>query len=814
MNVRRSRPFLKGLGLTLAACLGCTPIDGALPPPLPATSDARPVGDLGGLDRRGFDLAPVLEDAHVDASPAPLDRPSDLAPAPPDAQAPDAAIPDAAAPIESTVLPRRACTVRLQHPLRGVSEVWVAGDFTRWADAPLPMVRGPDGFSIVLGPEQGLSPGSVHAYKLIVDGRWQLDREQREQRYEGDCINSAFRVPDCETRPRLEVVSIDAEAGRLRARLMAEAATVGSPLGRVVVKLDGVPIVPVPDAQIEGAFDLAIDAVAPGRHVLTVGLQDDDGREAVNQRLAVWVEAQAFDWRDATLYMLLIDRFANGARLNDGPVRGDVPYPNDWHGGDLEGARAALEAGYFEALGINAIWLSPVNMQAENGWPGRDGPLPFTGYHGYWPVSAREVEPRFGGNAALRDFVTAAHSRGIRVLLDLINNQVHEDHVYNREHPEWFRTACVCGTDGCGWSERPLDCLFAPYLPDINWRVPEAEARFIADAESWVEDYDVDGFRVDAVKHVETTAVYNLRARLDERFSAPGAARIGLFGETAVGEFDRFDDGCGVSYASGYEWISAYAASGGLDGQFDFPTHHRVSHGLLTGEAGLDSVGRALEDARDRYAPDAVHVRFLGSHDSNRMASRAAFDSAADCRFVSGPPCENLPGLTDDEAVTTRLRRAMTLLYTTPGIPLLYYGDEVALAGGNDPDNRRDMTFDAALSGLDMSGERLTPLQVGHRSFMSTLGQVRRESVALRRGALRILVREPDVLVYAREVDSELAVIVLQRGNGEVVRDVDLRLPVETTRVALGRGSVEGQAGGTRLRMTGEAAVFLTRLEP
>ena len=196
-----------------------------------------------------------------------------------------------------------------------------------------------------------------------------------------------------------------------------------------------------------------------------------------------------------------------------------------WSGGDLQGATEAIRTGYFDALGVKTIWLSPVNAQVNAAMPGRVSPRLIAPYHGYWPISGRAVDPRFGGDAALREFIETAHSRGIRVLLDLINNQVHETHEYVEAHPEWFRTDCVCGlSPGCGWSERPFECLFAPYLPDIDWTHPGAQAQFIDDAVFWVEEYGVDGFRVDAVKHVESMAVFNLRAALQARFEKEGTA--------------------------------------------------------------------------------------------------------------------------------------------------------------------------------------------------------------------------------------------------------------------------------------------------
>ena len=86
----------------------------------------------------------------------------------------------------------------------------------------------------------------------------------------------------------------------------------------------------------------------------------------------------------------------------------------------------ALNAGYFDDLGVRSIWLTPVNEQVQNAMLSRSGTHMIAPYHGYWLMKGRSVEPRFGGNDGLRNFVNAAHARGIRVLLDLINNQVHE----------------------------------------------------------------------------------------------------------------------------------------------------------------------------------------------------------------------------------------------------------------------------------------------------------------------------------------------------------------------------------------------------
>ena len=701
--------------------------------------------------------------------------PPRAAPPPPDEGRtdPPVATPDAEPPTDASLdahadamaaeetWPLRSCDTTVRYE-GDASEVLLAGDFTSWLEGALPLRREGDAWSITLGPEQGLVPGRRHAYKLVVDGAWRVDGRATHHQYDGECANSALLAPACTLRPEIRAEPVEVEGTTAHIVVTFYATTDAAPVRGAALSLDGVPA----DFEIhDGRVEVVLEDLAPGRHVVSARAED-----ALPVDLVFWIEDAPFDHRDGALYMLLVDRFANGDRGIDDPVGPPVDHPADWHGGDLWGATAVLEAGYFEALGVNSIWLSPLNEQVDGHFGERDGgERQIAAYHGYWPISGRAVEPRFGGDEALRTFVEAAHARGIRVLLDLINNQVHEEHEYFREHPEWFRTSCVCGVDpGCGWSERPLDCLFAPYLPDIDWRHPEAEARFIADAVWWVETFGVDGFRVDAVKHVETSAVFNLRAELHRRFEQ-GGTRVVMLGETAVGEGDVYDDGCGERYESGYAWIEAYTGQNALDGQFDFPTHHRIQWGVLTGTMGYDQVEEALAQMEARYAPDALHVRFLGSHDSSRMASIAAQDPARGCRFQGAAPCESLPGTVDDPAVFQRLRRAWALLLTMPGVPLLYYGDELAMAGAGDPDSRRDMLWDGAEAELAMSLRLPTPAQAGLRDWIAEIGRARAAHPALRRGRRRVLTAEPDLYIYERSLDDDAALVILNRGPERTV---------------------------------------------
>ena len=720
--------------------------------------------------------------------------------------------------------PVRGCELTLRHtPPLGASSVLVAGEFTDWESAALPM-RDDDGdgtFELTLAPSARLEAGTRYAYRLIVDGDWRLDPRSALRRYVDDCQNSALELPPCEAAPEIVpgplTTTFDpaSATGRFEVDVQVLVAT-DRAAPTVTFTLDGARL-DAPSANATGTFALQGEALAAGRHVLSIRARDSATREAAPVDLPFWIEPVPFDWRGATMYMIVVDRFANGDRANDSMVGAPVERPADFHGGDLAGITEVIESGYFDSLGVDALWLSPINRQADGHFEGRDEPRRFAGYHGYWPSRGREVEPRFGSVDELRALVDAAHARGIRVLLDLINNQVHEQHEYFTATPGWFRTGCVCGIDpGCGWSERPLDCLFASYLPDIDWRVPAAEDRFIDDAVFWVSETGVDGFRIDAVKHVEPSSIVNLRAALHRRFELAGA-RTFLIGETAVGESDSADYGCGETYASGYDWIDAYVGERALDGQFDFPTHHRLQNGLLDSSMSYVALEQTVAELSTRYAPDGVHVRFLGTHDSDRMASRAALDPARGCRWADSPGCSGLPMTSTDPQTYARLRRAFTVLFTLPGIPFIYYGDEIGMPGGNDPDNRRDMIWTDSLSALANGSTSLTAEQAALREHVRALGGLRRSSAAFRNGRRVPLFDDADlwVVAFADDDPGELAVVAVNRGAAVDARVISgltgaMIGDVVSFDAAVGTGSA--RLDGRDLTLTvpaGRSAVFV-----
>ncbi len=730
---------------------------------------------------------------------------------------------------KSVAFSKRACSLTLRVAGPG-NDVRLAGEFTDWEAGALPLTKAASGFEITLSPSAKLQGGILYGYKIIVDQQWKLDPAGAYRKIVGGEMNSGLKLPECEAGPELisEKVSVAKarDVGTMSVRVHVRAALDGEAPVSMSASLDrgGVPAGSWKVDTATGAVDFSLPGLAKGKHVLSLASVDGKGRKAESIDLPFWVEDEAFDYRDGLLYMFLVDRFANGDKGIDKAIGGEVHYDADWHGGDLQGALKVMQTGYFEKLGVRTIWLSPANAQTEKAERG-DGNQLYSGYHGYWPVKARSIEPRFGGDAALRAFVSEAHKRGLRVLLDLINNQVHEDHEYVAKNGSWFRTTCQCGTtEACGWSKKPFECNFQPYLPDINWTVFGAEKQFVADASNWISEYDLDGFRVDAVKHVEANSVFNMRAELARRFEQ-GGARVFMVGETAVGEGDN-GSFFGEKFSSGFEWIDAYTGPNALDGQFDFPTRHNMADGLVSGQKPLNEVEAELAKSESRYRPGNHHVRFLNGHDNPRIASVAAQDGKLGCSWSSGCRGDQLPPVNyTDAAVYTKLKRALTVLYSMPGVPYLYSGDEVAFPGGNDPDMRRNMRFEEGeLASLQMAapGAQVTPLiaqQIDLRNWARKLGETRNASRALRRGdRITLLGNDGDFWVYAYKANAkEIAIVAINRGVA-VNREISL-LPLQLAgggvgewTSALGTGSAKGVEGSLQIVLgAGESAIFVAK---
>lgn len=577
----------------------------------------------------------------------------------------------------------------------------------------------------------------LYCYKFIVDGAYMFDPGNPERVYCDGIENSLLRVDD-HLRPHYT------------ASLTEVALEVTYHAGSTGALHDGVPsaLTGATWDETTATWTLPLADFEDGKHTLKVEGFDTEGHPAYDLLVPFWTGPHAdFVWDDALVYMIMTDRFVNGNSSNDGPSTG-AAQGADWQGGDFAGVTQMIESGYFADLGVNALWLTPFNTAATGTGKAADGVHDVSAFHGYWPTEARGVEPRLGTEAELQEMIGAAHDNGMRVMMDFVVNHVHEDHEYVQNNSDWFTSGCICGQADCDWTEHRLDCQFTAYMPDVNWKNRQASEQMIADALWWMETFDLDGARIDAVKHVENLAVANLVSQINERFETVGND-VYLKGETAMGWSGHSLEDNQAQYGA----INAYMGPDGLDGQADFVLYHAVVDNVfVSGNENYQHLDFWTNRSQDQYTPGSLMVPYVGSHDVPRLTSRADTGTGdAYNQWVEN----GLPGQPGDVSAYHAALQAYGWLLTTPGAPLLYYGDEYGEYGGADPDNRHMYRNQSSWS--------------DHESALyeniSQLGQLRLESVALRQGAYSTRLAMPNMLAYNMTHGEQTMTVVLNRGG-------------------------------------------------
>ena len=455
-------------------------------------------------------------------------------------------------------------------------------------------------------------------------------------------------------------------------------------------------------------------------------------------------EPPPIDWRDAILYFVMIDRFANGDLANDDPL--GLEAMADYQGGDIAGLIETIESGYFADLGVNALWITSPFDNADGSGIGTDGHY-YSGYHGYWPKDLEAIDARMGTEAELEQLVEVAHAHGLKVIVDYVMNHVHAESPVFQDNPSWFWPNsngsggnCVCG-DGCSWDDdyQRKRCWFTDYLPDFDFNNGDARRWSVQNAIAWAKSLGIDGYRLDAVKHLEDSWLLDLRGRLSGEVEEDQV--FYLVGETYTGDRDL------IKYYVDPDTM--------LDGQFDFPLRANVLATILRRAGGMGDLAGFLDSNATFYGPGAVMSTFIGNHDVPRVIHIAEdtpqfgdWDGGRDRAWSNQPQLPTSPNPFERVAV------AYTLLMTTPGIPLIYYGDEIGLPGAGDPDNRRFMQWDG-----------LTSNQTWLRDRVAQLAKVRSEHECLRRGVRSNLGSSADVFTYSMSGGGETLYVVLNRGD-------------------------------------------------
>jgi glycosidase len=432
------------------------------------------------------------------------------------------------------------------------------------------------------------------------------------------------------------------------------------------------------------------------------------------------------------LYFMMVDRFNNGNPNNDEPLKDKSVHPKaNYFGGDLAGITTKIKEGYFKELGVNTLWLSPITQNPKGAY-GKypTPPTTFSAYHGYWPISFKQIDYRFGNEAALQELLSTAHSNNINVILDYVAHHLHEEHPLYKAKPEWFTSLYL--PDGSinteRWDDERLTTWFDVFLPTLDLRKPEVVSPMTDTAMYWLQHYDLDGFRHDASKHIDLLFWRELTKKIKRHAIANNNRSIYQIGET---------------YGS-RDLVSSYVNSGMLDSQFDFNVYDDAVATFARDEVSFSRLANSVQESLDYFGDHHVMGNITGNQD------RARFISYADgsIRFDEDA---KLAGWTreivvSDSLAYKKLQSLIAFMMTIPGVPVIYYGDEIGDPGGNDPDNRRMMRF-SNLSVQEENTKKLT----------QQLVKLRRNNLALLYGDWQvILLNEKQILVKRKYFTDEV----------------------------------------------------------
>ncbi|MFO0761224.1 MAG: alpha-amylase family glycosyl hydrolase [Byssovorax sp.] len=636
--------------------------------------------------------------------------------------------------------PRRDCRAFLwARPAHG-EDVRVVGSWNGWAAPGMHLwPYGSDGWQVL----PLVLPAGEYGYRFVQDGTSALDPYAPLSTYEGEQEVSLLTVPDCKI-PEIRVDAVEvASGGSAIIRGTFLAAESGASLDEASVSAEretDAPIAPAEISAADGRFSFSLTGLARGKHRVTLRASDRSGVAAASALATVWIDPAASSWADGVLYQIMIDRY----RGDGGAALAPPASLASRAGGTLDGVRAEIERGTFEALGVTALWLSPVYVNPTETRPGRDG-HPSDSYHGYWPADDRAVDLTDRRRRPARRGRPAAHVRGPRVILDIVPNHVDETNPRYLDHEAsgWFNDEpghCVCGAPGCDWGTHIQTCWFAPYLPDVRFQRREAMPLAADDALFWMDSQDLDGVRIDAVPMMPRAASRRIAGALRAHASPRGS--LFSIGEVFTGPGE-----------GGLDSIRYHLGPDGLDAAFQFPLMWAIRDAFGADRAGFDAVEAILQASDKAFTGSGSLLGLMiDNHDTARFITDAEGKGAVD-------PWSSAPSQPADPSLYTRQAMALALLFALPGLPVLYYGDEIGLAGANDPDNRRVMP---ALEGLD-------DRQQGLLATVKRLGALRRCLPALRAGARHALVTAKKRWAFVRDAgDGALVIALFSKEPGSI----------------------------------------------
>lgn len=504
------------------------------------------------------------------------------------------------------------------------------------------------------------------------------------------------------------------------------------------------------------ALDLLISPTAkPGKMSIQLSSADSAAnivwelksrRTGMGKTFAQGVSSKDF------IYLLMPDRFSNGNPANDW-VPGykdnlvDRKDPIKRHGGDLEGVVNHLD--YLNNLGVTAIWMTPV---LENDMPLQSEQAGMmAGYHGYWFTNHYAVDKRLGGDNGYKKMVEAAHAKGIKVIQDAVYNHVGNEHWMYKDAPakDWInqwptytntnhRDEAIFDPMGNAADKKiMLDGWFVPHLPDINQRNPFV-ANFLIQHALWtVEEFGIDGWRVDTYKYCDEQFMNNVNTALEKDFPT-----ISIFGEAVANTV------AGSAYFTKNNMQPAFKHN--APGTTDFPLSYAMMDAInkpFGWTEGVNKLYMTISQDLLYQAPEKNCI-FLDNHDMERFVSMIGLDM-------------------------NKYKMGMNLLFTLRGIPQLYYGTELWMKNFKNPnDGMVRLDFPGGFPN-DLIDKRMANGrdQTENTAFdyVKTLANFRKQNTALQTGKMMQWLPNDGLYVYFRYNKSSTVMIVLNTSDKEKV---------------------------------------------
>lgn len=626
-------------------------------------------------------------------------------------------------------------------------KVQLAGDFNGWSPQNTNLVYDGKLFSYKLS----LSPGK-YAYQLVVDDQWMLDPinpEKMDNNMGG--VNSVVNIGNTNSGKKPKLFAQWASGNTIRIEALNKPE-------KFFVLWDNFDLTKQFTTYQNGILEIKIPDIAANSKKSCIRVYSYNNDGASNDLLipvknGVVVKQTAdlnrFDKAAMIMYFMMVDRFKDGDKSNNFPVKdaGVLPKAN-YMGGDIHGIDEKIQDDYFTALGINTIWMSPIVQNPYEAYVEYPEPhRKYSGYHGYWPISSTKVDFRFGNDKLLQSIVKHAHHKGINILLDFVSNHVHEKHPLYQNHKEW--TTPIDLPDGRKniriWDEQRLTTWFDTFLPDLDYTKPEVVEAMTDSAMFWLENFDVDGFRHDATKHVSEDFWRALTKKIKAYALEKNRSIPYQIGETFGSR----------------ELIGSYVSSGQQNAQFDFNLYFDARSVFVNDNEPFTKLSESLNESFNYYGWHSLMGNISGNHDIARFISYAGEDLKFSEDDKEAGWNRNIK--VKNKVGYKKLSQLMAYIATIPGVPVIYYGDEIGMPGAGDPDNRRMMKFE------NLSNEEAGQLEITRQLF-----NLRKNSMALIYGDYDLLKVNDNVMAYARYYFDNAAFVFFNKSNSSAKFKVNI----------------------------------------